>query len=166
MGAIPIDDTGDIHFAIRLNNDTGIELDEFSVGYTGQQWRITTSGPTTITVGYQFGNLASDITAGTWTSIDALTFTSPHSNAASASNIGGTLAENSQVFTPVTISSVDWQPDQELWIRFTVQNISGFSQGLAIDDFTFTVVPEPAAYAMLTGLLVLGIAVRRRLRNQ
>lgn len=43
-------------------------------------------------------------------------------------------------------------------------NINGTSQGIAIDNFTFTsAVPEPSTYAMLSlGLLGLGIVSRRK----
>lgn len=156
LGAIPINSTGDVHFALALTNNTGQTLTQFNLGYTGQQWRVTTSGPTTITVSYQTGNLASDLTAGTWTGINALTFTSPHSNAAENTNLGGTLVANSEVFAPASISSLNWENGQQLWLRFTVENISGLSQGLAVDDVTFTAIPEPGSSAWIFGMLGLG----------
>lgn len=159
LGAIPINDTGDIHIALGLTNQTGQTLTSFNLGYTGQQWRVTTSGPTSITVSYQLGELANDLTAGTWSSINALTFTSPNSNAGTATNINGTNAENSQVFAPVSISALNWEPGQQLWIRFTVQNISGFAQGLAIDDLTFSAIPEPSSLGLWLGWFGLGGAV-------
>lgn len=161
LGTWPINGTGDIHYGIRLVNDTGFVLDEFSVGYTGQQWFSHDSSDTSITVFYQTGEHASDLTGGTWTQINDLTFTSPISNADNAV-LNGTLADNSHVFTPQTITGMNWEDGEELWIRFTFENIQQESQGLAIDDFTFTAVPEPSHYAALAGLLALFLCYYRR----
>jgi len=162
LGAIPINDTGDVYFAIAITNNTSFVLDQFSVGYTGQQWRITTSGPTSITADYQFGDLSGDLTSGTWITLSNLDFISPHSNADENTNVGGTLSENSEVLAPQTITDLEWAPGEELWIRFTVENITGFSQGLAIDNFNFTAVPEPAHFATIAGALVLFLCWYRR----
>lgn len=163
LGAIPVNATGDIHFGVAFQNNTGIDLTSFTLGYIGQQWRITTSGPTTLTVSYQFGNLMGDLLSGTWTPIPSLTFTSPNSNAASNTNVDGTLPANSQIFTPVTVTD-NWVAGTQLWIRFTVENSPGFSQGLAIDDFVFSAIPEPQLPVLLALLAVIFFATMRKLR--
>jgi hypothetical protein len=164
LGAIPINDTGNVYFGLALQNTTGFDLTSFNLGYTGQQWRITTSGPTTITVSYQFGNLGGNLTGGTWNSIDSLTFTSPHSNADENTNVGGTLAANSQILSPVNISNT-WNSGEQLWIRFTVQNITGLSQGLAVDDVTFSAIPEPGTAGLLGAALALGWLLKLKRRR-
>lgn len=163
LGAVPVTDTDNIFFAVGFTNTTGGSLNEFSIGYTGQQWYEATGGASTMTVDYQFGDFGSNLTGGTWTSISALDFTSPKFNAAVSDGLNGTLAENSNVFSPVTVSSLDWQDNEQLWIRFTIPDTTGVSQGLAIDNFNFVAVPEPSA-AIMVGLGLASLALRRSRR--
>lgn len=137
LGAIPINDSGNIHFGFGLKNATGGILNKFSVGYTGQQWVVTVARPTSITVSYQIGDHGSDLADGTWTDIPKLTFTSPLANADAEDNISGAKKANSVIFDPVAVQSVQWQDGQQLWIRFTVESIPSHSQGLAIDNIRF-----------------------------
>jgi hypothetical protein len=43
-------DAGNLHFALRLHNDTGRVLDRFGLAYTGEQWHAgSTANPETMT---------------------------------------------------------------------------------------------------------------------
>jgi len=59
----------------------------------------------------------------------------------------------------LTLSNVNWQVGQELFIRWQDLNDVGYGATLAIDNFTLTAVPAPGAAALLGAAGLLG---RRR----
>ena len=66
------------------------------------------------------------------------------------------------MFAPETVTISGWNDGTDLWIRWFDANSTGFDQGLAVDDFSFSAVPEPAAGAALMGLVALTLAGLRR----
>lgn len=126
-------------YGVRLVNNTGNTLTNFTVIYTGEQWfKSSAASSHTLSLAYQLG--ASSISAGTWTTVSAGTFTSP-AFTSGASTLNGNLAAN-RALKVATVSGVSWAPSQSLWIRFSDANETLSEQGLAADDFYFLADPE------------------------
>jgi hypothetical protein len=160
---------GGVFFGVQIQNNTGVALTEFSLGYAGEQWRVASGGANTLTVSYSTDASAVDgvwLNTGSWTGVPDLTFTAPHSGAASSSLLDGNAAANRVVFAPqaITLASA-LAPGDSLYIRWFSANIGGVDQSLAIDDVTFSAIPEPSTYALLLGAALLGLAGFRRIRQ-
>jgi hypothetical protein len=166
LGAINKDAVGDMAIGIPIQNNTGETLGSFNLGYTGEQWADRNTTAQSLTVAYRIGSDENDSSlsdANSWTSIPALTFTSPTNNG-NAGVLDGNAAGNRTVFSPVLIDDINWEPGQILWIRWFDANQAGNDHGLAVDDVNFSaaVIPEPASMSLLAlGLTLLG----RRRRN-
>lgn len=132
-----------------VTNNTGQTLSEFSLGYTGEQWAASGSGNNNqLVVSYQLGPIANLGVTG-WSSIDALEFDSPQ-DVLDDGTLDGNDAANREVFAMETVSGLDWQDGQELWVRWFDANSSGVDQGLAVDDISFSAaVPEPASLLLV-----------------
>jgi hypothetical protein len=116
-------------------------------------------------VEYQIFNagLGSLNAGGVWTPLPGMTFNAPNVSSPSATtSLDGNAIGNRVAGLTATVTGLDWQPGQELWIRFTD---SGPAQHqLAIDNFQFSAlapVPEPTT-ALLLGLGTLSLLRRRR----
>lgn len=161
------------NFAVRIVNGTGSEISDFSLSYTGEQWRSggnTSDNNNLIRVSYQIvaagnGDLPTSTDLTGWTEIGSLLFSAPNPDIASGA-LDGNASGNRTVFGSTSIADAAWASGSELWIRFTGNDGSGTDAGLAIDDFSFvggSAVPEPSTYALLAGLGMIGfVAYRRR----
>lgn len=156
---------GTVHYGFRVENNTPMALDEFHLGYTGEQWRaVNSSDPSKIIFEYQvFDSGEGDLLATSgWTAIDSLEFTAPHYHSSSGDNRGldGNDPDNREVVYGMAMD-VTWGPGQELWLRWT--DIHPPHQMMGIDDVWFRAVPEPSSLLLL---LVGGMAVLFRRRRQ
>ncbi|MGE9271280.1 MAG: PEP-CTERM sorting domain-containing protein [Verrucomicrobiales bacterium] len=163
LGTRPETATGNMMLGLLLTNDTGATLTEFILGYTGEQWyESSTVQNNQYVVSYQIGDIA-NLASGSWTDIDDLTFNTPHDGTGSSGqSLDGTLSANQEVLSPVTVTDIVWEDGDSLWIRWFDANSTGTDHGLAIDDVSFTAVPEPAAIGSLFGLGALVFAGSRR----
>ena len=180
LGSIGSGTANNINYGFALRNDTGETLTAFTLTYVGEQWRVgpstTTSTPVenTLSFSWSLENVPVDLTSSSTPGSDvgpdndalfspasALDFNSiTDTNATTVGiNQNGNDPAN-RLLISATIP-VNWAPNQVLWLRWKdVDNTAG-DHGLAIDDLTFTAVPEPATGAL--GLLAgMGLALRRR----
>lgn len=61
-----------------------------------------------------------------------------------------------------TVSGLSWEDDQFLVLRWSAIDLTGQDNGLAIDDLTFSAVPEPGSTILVALGALLGVGVRRR----
>jgi hypothetical protein len=153
--------TGMAFLGARFTNNAGYPLTQLTVTYTGEQWRdggAATPNAQSLSFGYMVN--APNIQDAGFTSAPALDFTSPViANTGSGAAVDGNTA-GSQLIT-ATISGIDWQPGQDLWIRWADLNDSGNDHGLSVDNFEFSAIPEPGAL-VLAAMALATIASRPR----
>ncbi|HEY0943887.1 MAG TPA: PEP-CTERM sorting domain-containing protein [Opitutaceae bacterium] len=150
-----------------FENDTGLDVTSFSLGYTGEEWRRATDGR--LEFQYQIvssfdGGTYNFRTATGWIDGDSLDFAAPVTG--TGSGLDGNASANRSPFSPVTFN-VDLAANEFLLIRW----YDNTRAGMAIDDLTvsFTAVsaiPEPSTYAAIAGVLALGAVVVIRRRRQ
>ena len=116
----------------RLKNNTGSAITSITVTFTGEQWRKDNTVNQTLTVEYQTGTTVTNLTSGTWTSVGALTFTSPIITSGAASLDGN--ASPNRVAAITTTITVSLAVGNEIMIRWSDLNDSGNDHFLAIDD--------------------------------
>lgn len=149
-------------FALALTNDTGLEIDSFTLLFDGEQWRNGgNASAQTMVLEYGFG--PSFDTVASWTAPGAAwDFTTPVVGTTSAA-VDGNLAGNRTAGLGGTIAT-NWADGDTLWFRWTEFNDVGNDHGMGVDnlDFSYTTVaiPEPSALA-LCGLGALSLAALR-----
>lgn len=174
LGSTTVAANNDNEFiAVRLTNNTGLTLNQFTVTYDGEEWRDgQLATPETLSFGYNLGattvgtppNWADPTT--TFTAVPALNFTSPvFSGTGSAGTaVDGNLAGKVAGIT-ATVSGISWDPGTDLWLRWAdPQAPSAADDGLGIDNFSFSAdVPEPSSL-MLFGTVFVGLSLAMRRR--
>ncbi len=152
--------------AVAFQNDSGLTLDSFTVGFDGEQWRNggnTNAAYQNQSMVLQYGYGASFAAVTDWTAAGSrFNWTAPATASTAGAIDGNTAGLVSQVGGTV---ATQWNAGQTLWLRWIENNDVGNDHGLAIDNFTLSVtaVPEPESYAlMLAGLAMLGAVARRR----
>ncbi len=168
LGSLASGTTGVVGFGVRLQNTSGVTLEDIAVTYTGEQWRNNGNATQqSLTFWYSVGSgldsLDLQVDAG-WTAFAGLNFAGPVATA-TASALDGNASAN-QAELSATLSGVSLAPNQELFLRWKDINDTGNDHGLAIDNFNvtgITVVPEPSTWVLLGGgLLFLANRMRRR----
>jgi hypothetical protein len=149
-----------------FTNNTGSTLTGLTISFTGEEWRLgMTARGTVDRLAFELNQSSSTITGTTgWTAFTSLDFTSPDI-AGTAGDRNGNAAADRTTFTNVTISGLNIANGQTFAIRWNDINIADFDDGLAIDDFSLTPVPEPSTWfgaALAVG--VIGWSQRRRFR--
>ena len=138
------------------------------MAYTGREWRGYSNNTPTLffqyKIGGSFDNVSTNALSGPdWVDASALNFILPTTNA--NAQVNGLVAPN---FTSLsnTVSGISWAAAEVLWLRWRQQNLSGNDAQMALDDLSFTAVPEPSTYAMLVlAAAGLGAHLARRRRR-
>lgn len=131
------------HFAwgVLLQNTSGNVITDFSLAYTGEQWRNGGAAAQSLNFYYKISStiisdLQPNITSG-WTAVSALNFTSPITGG-TAGALNGNLSSNSAEIGPVTIPSFTLPSGYYLLIKWDDPNHTGNDHGMSIDDLTIS----------------------------
>ncbi len=154
-------------YGASFTNAAATSIQSLLIGYTGEQWRVGATNRAD-TLAFQYSLDATSLTSGTWTTVNALSFT------AAAGTVGsrdGNLAANRSVLSG-TISGLDIASGSTFWVRYNDLDVAGAEDGLAVDDFNLAAtfaptapVPEPGEWAMMiVGGGVAAAVARRRKR--
>jgi hypothetical protein len=122
----------------KFTNNTGSTVTSLVIGYTGELWRLSAAADN-IAFSYQAGNVA--LNASGYTTVAGLAFTTPTTGAGAASD--GNLAGRRTVISPVTISGLNIPNGTTYTLRW-VDASGSSSAGMAIDDFSITLVSPPS----------------------
>jgi len=142
LGSLASNGTGNFGYGVRFANDTAQTITNITVTYTGEQWRNGgNTTPQTLSFSYRVSN--SPITTpdapntGSWTSVSALSFTSPIATSSGAA-LDGNVAANRHVFSSIELTGASVAPGQEIFLRWLDLNDAGNDHGLAVDDLSVT----------------------------
>jgi hypothetical protein len=157
-----------VRYGVQFVNNTGVPLTEFTVSYTGEQWRDGGNERLEL-VQFERSLSATSLTTGSWSTIGlGFGFVIPVTSLTPTA-LDGNLAQNQRSFS-IRQTGIQWAPGASLWLRWTDVDEPTLrpESALAIDNFSFTApVPEPSEWAMLlAGLLVIGFMAhgRRQMR--
>jgi endonuclease/exonuclease/phosphatase family metal-dependent hydrolase len=146
LGSVSSSGPGSLAYGVRLVNDTAAAQTNFTISFTGEQWRDASgSGAVTNTLAfsYQISNLpltnSDAANSQTWVSFTALDFNSPTVNTnGNGSALNGNAATNRQVFASVLLPGVGVPVGQEIFFRWRDVNDAGNDAGVAVDDLTIS----------------------------
>jgi hypothetical protein len=136
-----------------FTNAGATAVESLTVSYTGEQWRIGNTGTArTDRLDFQYSLNATSLTSGSWINLDALDFLSPIATAASVGALDGNLTAN-RTNLGATLTGLNIDAGESIWIRWLSVDVVGFDDGLAIDNFSltaqFAAVPEPSSIAFI-----------------
>jgi len=152
MGSVGSGSTGTVFYGVRFKNNTGTAITSLRISYTGEQWRNGGNASVqTVNFGYQTSAAAiTSLTAGTWTNVVNLNFTSPVASATAAA-LNGNLSANS-VGISYAITGINIPAGNELMLRWEDIDHSGNDHGLGIDNLTVEANPSDPDPPLVTSL--------------
>jgi hypothetical protein len=167
LGSIATSSTGTLFWGVRLrNNHPTWTLTSFTVSYTMEQWRVAANTAVHTTFfQYKLSTTDTDINGGGYTGVSAGDLVSvTTSTTASALNGNDPANQSNHNFT---VTGINWAPGTDLWLRWRDPNNDGTDHGMAIDDFSFSAVPEPTTLALVgLGMVSTAVLGRKLRRNK
>jgi hypothetical protein len=144
-------------FGAWFVNNTGSTITGLDISYVGELWRSGTAGRTD-QLDFQYSLNATSLTTGTWSDVNALDFVS-----ASQTIVGAKDGNTLSTAIVSTVNGLAIADGAGFWMRWTDYNVSGADDGLAVDNLSLTLIPEPTTYTITFGAAALGfMALRRR----
>lgn len=128
-------------FGTCFRNYMSAPLTEFTMGYTGEHWRLGTAGRTDSLV-FEYSLDSASLTSGTWHPITALDFTTPNTSGGAGPRDGNSPGNRRQRSAAVgALVAGGLPPGDTFCIRWSDSDASGADDGLAVDDFWITAGP-------------------------
>lgn len=121
-------------YGAKFTNNTGSTITSLDVAYTGEEWRLGTTGRTD-QINFEISTDATDLSTGTYTNVAALNFVTPDTGTVGAKN-GNAAGERTALSS--TITGLNIPNGASFFIRWTDTDATGADDGLAIDDFSVT----------------------------
>ncbi|MCS7008473.1 MAG: hypothetical protein NZL93_00885, partial [Chthoniobacterales bacterium] len=118
------------------------------------------------TFGWKIGGILNDHTPGNWTSLASFNLNEILTSTTSSTNVDGTASGNFFTVNLTTFTGLTWNAGETLHIRWADADDLGTDAGLAIDDFTMSVIPEPATWSLLVASLGLYAIWERRRKSR
>lgn len=116
-------------------NNTGATVSSLTISYTGEQWRLGTTGRTD-RLDFQYSLDATSTTTGTWTNADALDFVAPNTSGATGAQDGNAVANRTTITYVLTGISI--ANGSSFFFRWNDLDATGADDGLSIDDFSIS----------------------------
>ena len=130
-------------------NNTGATVNEITITYDGEQWRLGTLARTD-QLDFEYSTNATTLSTGTWTAVNALDFVAPNTGP-TVGALDGNLAANRTAGITSTITGLTIANGATFYFRFLDLNATGADDGLAIDNFSIVASPNLAASATVGG---------------
>lgn len=123
-------------FGAYFTNNTGKAITSLKITYTGEQWRLGTTGRAD-RLDFQYSLDATNINTGQWIDVDQLDFSSPVTVGTTGA-LDGNATANKTALTH-TITGVNIGVGQTFYFKWLDVDVTGSDDGLALDDFTLEV---------------------------
>ena len=148
-------------FGAQFTNNTGNTITALQISYTGELWRRGAADRAdTLQFAYSVDPATTNLNSGTYINVTELDFNTIQG--ATTGALDGNSTAN-QVSVANTINSLSIANGSSFFIRWFDADAGGANDGMAVDNFSLTPVPEPATVlAVATGGLGL-LRLRRRL---
>ncbi len=149
-------------FGASFQNTGDGPITRLNISYTGEEWRLGAEGRGADRLQFQYSLNARSLSSGTWINAPSLDFLTPNLTDVGAHD--GNLPVN-QTHVSGAISFLNIPAGETFWVRWVDAALPGGGpeDGLAIDDFSITAVPEAATWAAgLSMSLVLGVVLWKR----
>ncbi len=164
LGSLTSTDVTSSIFGVNFTIDGTSPVDSVSITYQGEQWR-TGSRTAVDRLAFQYSINATTLSDGTWTSFNALDFTSPVTSGPTNTVLTGNGAGNFRNST-ATISGLNLKDNDNFsirWIDTNVSGINGSDDGLAVNNVSVTANPVPEPITMFGSLtaLVIGAGLKK-----
>jgi hypothetical protein len=149
-------------FGATFQNTGPHSINRLNISYTGEEWRLGAAGQQD-RLQFQYSlNSGGSISSGTWINDSALDFSAPNLTGVGAHN--GTLAANQENISG-SIAFLNLPVGATIafrWEYVPANPNETAGDGLAIDNFSITAVPEVSTWlAAICALVVLGRALYR-----
>src|SRR5215475_2401480 len=152
-------------FGANFQNNSGGPINRLNISYTGEEWRLGAQGRGPDRLQFQYSLNASSLSSGTWINAPGLDFLTPNLTGVGAHD--GTLAANqSQISSSIGFLNIP--VGGAFWVRWVDMALAGGGpeDGLAIDNFTVSPIPEASTIAAGFGLIgLLAYAFWRQQRS-
>jgi hypothetical protein len=140
---------------VQFQNNTGKTIGELTISCICEQWRYggSTSGPDRMD--FQYSTNATSLTDGsaTWVDVNTLDCSSKVTSGTTGPLDGNASANRTAL--SATIAGLNISNGSTFWFRWLPNNISGFDDGLAIDDFSMSgKTPNAITLRTLTAITV------------
>ena len=135
-----------------FTNTTGSTLTQFTLTYTGEQWKDGGSAAAILNkLTFSYAVNPTSLTVGTYVNVPNLDFTALINNTTSDAATNGNAA-NRRTTVTFTVEGLSWATGETLYIKWTDINDLGNDDNLAIDDLTFSALASTPAI-VTTGTL-------------
>lgn len=155
--------TFNTRFGAEFQNVGNTAITKFlSISYRGEQYRLGSLGRVDA-LDFEYSTNATSLTTGTWTALNGLDFIAPLTTGTTGAKDGNAVFTNVSIGKTTLSSPV--APGGTFWIRWLPRDATGADDGLAIDDFSITAIPEPSSVALcgvIFGAVGFGLIRRRR----
>jgi hypothetical protein len=132
LGSLGSASAGHLWWGIALRAGASQTVTNLTVSFVGEQWRNSTASAQAITSAYFVATSVPVVSGSGYTTVPALTFTSPVTGGTTAIPLDGNQAANR---TAVTASfAVNVPTNQYVMLRWYDPDHTGSDHGLAIDD--------------------------------
>jgi hypothetical protein len=141
LGLLATSSTGYTAFGLKLLNGTAQTLDRITLQFTGELWRQSNL-PKTLEFYYLVDSTATNgFSTNATAFLPALNVSFPTlSTAVGGTAVDGTAATNQAALGVSDQAITNWAPGAALWLVWEMANPAGKSQGLAIDNLTFSAI--------------------------
>ena len=113
----------------KFVNNTGSTINNLSISYTGETWRVGATGRAD-RLDFQYSLNATSLTTGTWTDVNTLDY----ENISQGSTSSGSMIHSSSISNSITGLSI--ANGSTFWIRWNDLDATGADDGMGVDDFT------------------------------
>jgi hypothetical protein len=149
-------------FGANFQNTGDGAITRLNISYTGEEWRLGAAGRGADRLQFQYSVDAHSLSSGTWINAPSLDFVTPNLEDVGAHD--GNLAANRTDISG-SIGFLNIPVGETFWLRWVDVTLPGGGpgEGLAIDDFSITAIPEASTLAAGIGMaLLLGFMVWKR----
>jgi len=141
--------TDSCYFGAMFINQTGYSINDLTIAYTVEQWRLGATGRGADTTEFDFSTNATTLTGnGTWVNYPALNMTSPVTKGTVGPLNGGLTANQAQL--SYKISGLNIPNGAIFWIRWYDHIIKGPNDGMGLQNLTIDAYSNAAGPTIVT----------------